>query len=76
MYMLNVISWAATGTSLLGQWLINNKKKSAFPIWITSNVLWILVNIIGTFNLANVVMYIIYTMMNIHGLYKWNKSSI
>lgn len=72
--MIEVLSWLATGGSLLGQLLINNKKKSAFPIWIISNLLWIAVNILGTFNLANVVMYIIYTLMNIHGLIVWNKS--
>lgn len=69
--MIDIISWCATGLSLFGQVLINNKKKAAFPVWIISNLLWIVVNIIGTFNTANVVMYIVYTVMNFAGLYNW-----
>lgn len=69
--ILQILSWCATGSSLIGQWLINNKKRSAFVVWIASNVLWIIVNIISTFNMANVVMYIVYTIMNIHGFISW-----
>ena len=70
---IQIIYWTATIASLLGQVLINNKKKSAFYVWAISNLLWIAVNVIGTFNIANVVMYIVYTIMNVHGIYKWNK---
>lgn len=72
--IVTITSWIATALSLFGQILINNKKKAAFPVWITSNLLWIMVNIIGTFNLANVVMYIIYTIMNCVGLIQWKKT--
>lgn len=72
--MVAIISWTATILSLLGQVLISNKKKSAFPIWIISNLLWIWVNIIGIFNLANVAMYLVYTLLNIIGIIKWKKS--
>ena len=73
--MIDVISWIATGLSLFGQLLINKKKKSAFPVWIASNLLWIVVNFLGVFNMANVAMYLVYSVMNVHGLWEWNKSS-
>lgn len=73
--MLDIISWLATGLSLLGQLLINKKKISAFPVWIISNLLWIVVNFLSVFNIANVAMYMIYCLMNIHGLYEWHKAS-
>jgi len=72
--LIQVISWMATAASLLGQVLINNKRKSAFYVWIISNLLWIAVNILGTFNVANVAMYVVYTAMNLYGLYKWHNS--
>lgn len=72
--LITITSWTATALSLFGQILINNKKKAAFPVWITSNLLWIAVNIIGTFNLANVVMYVVYTIMNCVGLIQWKKA--
>ena len=72
--LVSIISWSATALSLFGQILINNKKKAAFPVWIISNILWIVVNIIGTFNTANVVMYIVYTIMNFVGLWNWVRS--
>jgi len=68
-----ILSWLATVLSLGGQVLINKKKKAAFPVWIASNLTWILVNFLTTFNLANVVMYAVYSLMNIHGLIEWTK---
>lgn len=72
--IIEIISWLATASSLAGQFLINKKFKSAFIIWIISNVLWIIVNIIGNFNTANVIMYIVYTVFNIVGYTNWKKS--
>ena len=72
--LLEIISWIATGGSLFGQILINKRNKLAFPVWITSNLLWIVVNIIGTFNLANVIMYVVYTIFNISGYINWRKA--
>ena len=74
MTFIGIISWVATILSLAGQILINNKNKTAFPIWITSNILWIIINVMTTLNIANIVMYIVYTIMNVHGLIKWIKS--
>ncbi len=71
--LVTVLSWFATALSLGGQFLINKKKKAAFPVWIVGNILWIVVNILTTFNTANVVMYVIYTIMNIHGLIEWSR---
>ena len=45
-----VVSVLAMVLSLFGNLLMAKKNMLVFPVWITANVLWIVVNIISTFN--------------------------
>ena len=49
--MVNLFSTIALILSLGGQILLFGKNRLVFPLWILSNVCWIMVNIIDTFNL-------------------------
>lgn len=69
--MINVISAIAMFCSLYGNYLVVKKKIIGFHIWILSNILWIVVNIIGAFNLSQVIMFIVYAILNFYGIYEW-----
>lgn len=57
--------------SLGGNLFIISKKRIGWIIWILGNISWILVNILGNFNLPMVVMYIVYFIINLVGYIKW-----
>lgn len=71
---VTVISVLATILSLAGNYLIAKKSIIVFPVWITSNVLWIIVNILSTFNPSMVAMYVIYCVMQTYSWYEWKKT--
>lgn len=50
--MLEALSWGATAFSLVGNILIARQSRIGFVVWIVSNILWIVVNVIGVPNTA------------------------
>jgi len=63
--------------SITGNLLINNKFAWGFPVRIISNIIWILFELlihgwkITSENRAKIIMYIIFTGINIHSLTNW-----
>ena len=74
--MILVLSIIALIFSLVGNILVNFKKKLGFIIWIISNVFWIVVNFIGNMNYPQVIMYLVYAGLNVQGYVNWSKSKI
>lgn len=72
--MILTLSIIALVLSLLGNILVNYKKKLGFIIWISSNVFWIVVNFLGDVNYPQVIMYIVYAILNVQGYVNWRKS--
>ncbi len=72
--MILSISIIALVLSLVGNILVNYKKKLGFVIWISSNVFWIVVNFMGDVNYPQVIMYVIYAILNVQGYINWRKS--
>lgn len=68
-----VLSIIALIMSLTGNILVNLKHKTGFVIWSMSNIFWILVNFIGTINIPQILMFIAYIGLNIHGFIMWSK---
>ena len=60
-------------STISGNILINHRQKIGFLVWIVGNILWILVNVFGTFNIFMVIMYVLYAALNIDGWIKWSK---
>ena len=73
--MLEYISWLALAFSLFGNVLIAQQKRSGFTVWIVSNALWIIVNIVGTPNIPQILMYIVYSATNIYGFMNWKQTA-
>lgn len=71
--MIDIISAIATICSLYGNYLVIKKNKFGFVIWLISNILWILINFIGVLNISQVIMFIIYGILNIYGWIKWKQ---
>ena len=74
--MILALSIIALIFSLVGNILVNFKKKLGFIIWTVSNVFWIVVNFIGEMNYPQVVMYLVYAGLNVQGYVNWSKSKI
>ena len=74
MSLLQVFSVISLMLSLSGNLLINYKKKIGFWIWIASDISWIIVNFLGKPNYPQILMYIIYIIINIDGIIRWSKN--
>lgn len=72
--MIDIISAIATICSLYGNYLVIKKSKFGFVIWLISNILWILINFIGVLNISQVIMFMIYGILNIYGWIKWKQT--
>ena len=70
-----ILSILGAAFSLGGNVLIMLKKRMGWLMWILGNIAWIAVNIIGTFNLPMVIMYIVYFIINVAGFIKWKDKS-
>ena len=71
--MILTLSIIALILSLVGNILVNYKRKLGFIIWISSNVFWIVVNFIGEMNYPQVIMYLVYAVLNVQGYINWRK---
>lgn len=71
--MILALSIIALIFSLVGNILVNFKKKLGFIIWTISNVFWIVVNFIGDMNYPQVIMYLVYAGLNVQGYVNWSK---
>lgn len=67
----NIISVVSLILSLCGNILINHKKKIGFIVWILSNISWIIVNFMGDPNYPQILMYVVYLILNIIGYCRW-----
>ena len=72
--MIDIISAIATICSLYGNYLVIKKNKFGFVIWLISNILWILINFIGVLNISQVIMFMIYGILNVYGWIKWKQT--
>ena len=71
--MIFMISTLALILALTGNILVNFRKKFGFIIWTLSNIVWILVNFLGTMNIPQVIMYAVYMVLNMQGFIVWSK---
>ena len=72
--MTLTLSIIALILSLVGNILVNYKKKLGFIIWISSNVFWIVVNFLGDVNYPQVIMYLVYAGLNVQGYVNCSRS--
>lgn len=73
--MITCVSTIAMVLSLFGNLLMAKKSLLVFPVWIVANVLWIAVNILGTFNAPMVIMYLVYIAIQLYSWMEWKKDT-
>lgn len=73
--MIIVLSVLALVMSLTGNIFINFKKRFGYIVWIVSNVLWIIINFTDHLNVSQVIMYLVYTVLNAQGYILWSKNN-
>ena len=71
--LLTVLSIISCVLAITGNMFINFKKRIGFIIWILSNISCIIVNFIGYTNYPQVLMYIVYAIINIDGFIRWKR---
>ena len=67
----DTISWVATLIGIGGTIAINYKSRIGMILWLISNAIWIYFDIFVDPNHAQTVMYIVFSVINGHGLYRW-----
>ncbi len=69
---MNYITWIALGFSLTGNIFINRKSVWGFYFWIASNILWIIYAVSAEVT-AQIVLFVVYTALAVHGILSWRK---
>lgn len=74
--IINIISTIAVTFSITGNILVNNRYKYGFIAWIISNIVWLGIELASaTQNKPRLCQLIIYTVLAIHGYFKWAKKA-
>lgn len=73
MSVLTFLSILSLVLSLTGNILVNYKQRYGFIIWIASNISWIAVNLVGETNWPQVIMFVIYAVLNVQGFIIWSR---
>lgn len=62
--------------SIMGNVFINEKHVIlGYYVWIISNILWVIVGLTATDrNIPQILMYVLYTVLNIRGIFNWRKT--
>jgi nicotinamide mononucleotide transporter len=69
------MDWLALTFSILGIFLNAKKNILCWPIWIASDILWIIFFILNPPTIwSSIILYVVFGVMNIYGWVEWNKS--
>ena len=71
--IVQALSIIAMLAGLGGNLLMAKKNILVYPVWILSNILWIIVGFLTYVNVSQMFMYSVYTIMQIYGWREWKK---
>jgi len=69
---MEILAWIATGISILGIMLNARKDIRCWPVWLVSNVLWIIYFIVLA-NPPSIILWVVFSAFNIYGWIQWKK---
>ena len=64
--------WTAMAGSLVGNYFVNQKDVLGMYIWLAASLLWVVLNTKKK-NWPETIMFTVYSMYNIQGIYLWTK---
>ena len=68
------IDWLATACGLLGVYLLGNKNKIGFVLFMIASMSWVTFGVL-TGSVAVIIGSTIFLMMHLRGLLKWNREA-
>jgi nicotinamide mononucleotide transporter len=69
---MELLAWIATVISVVGVFLNARKNIICWPIWLISNILWIIYFFLLKNN-PSIVLWIVFSFFNIYGWTQWSK---
>lgn len=70
---MEAFPWIALTITLVGNYFVNHQDIKGQYIWILANIAWLIYATFINRIPAQIIMYIVFTVMNIHGIYKWTQ---
>ncbi|MEM9982286.1 MAG: PnuC protein [Bacteroidota bacterium] len=67
------LDWLGMGLSLLVVYLLGNKNKYGFLVFVTANAIWIFLGFVLMSSLGIAVGNLVFLVMNLRGFFAWNK---
>lgn len=68
--IINIMSYIAMSLSISGNYFVNRKNVLGMWLWFFGSLIWLCLSIYS-FNIAQLIMFLIYTYFNIDGIIKW-----
>jgi len=69
-----MVSWIALALSVIGIFLNAKKIIWCWPVWIVSNIFWI-IHTVNAGDTAATVLWFVFLASNMYGAYEWNKDN-
>lgn len=66
-----ILGWVTAVIAVTGSLLINYQNYYGMLCYMVANALWIYYGLVIQINYPQVFMYIVFTIINFHGVYKW-----
>ena len=73
--MIEMVSVLGMLFSVAGNLLLAKKSSLGFWCFLAGNLMWILYSILFSFNLPMVIQYLIFSVINVYGIYEYGKGS-
>ena len=70
--LYNFFRWTAMAGSLAGNYFVNQKDVLGMYIWLAASLLWVVLNTKKK-NWPETIMFSVYSLYNIQGIYLWTK---
>jgi nicotinamide mononucleotide transporter len=67
-----IVGWTATIISIIGIILNARKNILCWPVWLTSNILWI-IYFIPSMDMPSIILWVVFSMFNVYGWMQWKK---
>lgn len=68
--------WIAMTLSVIGNYYVNHKNILGLYLWFVGSGFWIFYYSIHKFELCQLILFLVYTYLNIDGIIKWKKDII
>lgn len=71
--IVEIVSVLGMLSSVSGNLLLAKKSALGFWCFLAGNLMWILYSILFSFNLPMVIQYLIFSVINVYGIYEYRK---